>query len=110
MNLIVNNKPVATDKQGYLSNITDWNAEVANAIAKTESLNLTDDHWLVVHTLRAFYLDFQRLPTMRILVKTLGDKLPSDKANSQFLYELFPDGPIKQGAKIAGLPRPPHCI
>jgi len=27
-------------------------------------------------------------------------------ADSRFLYDLFPVGPAKQGAKVAGLPQP----
>jgi tRNA 2-thiouridine synthesizing protein E len=96
--------------QGYLVDWHAWNEDVAQEIATEEHIILTEDHWQVLRYLRYFYQEYNHTPIMRILVKQLREVLPPEKTNSPYLYTLFPQGPVKQGCKIAGLPKPPHCI
>ena len=106
----VNGKSYETDEEGYLVNLGDWNMEVAEYIAKTENLNMTEQHWEVIDFLRKYYDEFQIAPAVRVLTKAIGKKLGPEKGNSQYLYELFPYGPGKQACKVAGLPKPNGCI
>ena len=106
----VNGKSYETDEEGYLVNLGDWNMEVAEYIAKTENLNMTEQHWEVIEFLRKYYDEFQIAPAVRVLTKAIGKKLGPEKGNSQYLYELFPYGPGKQACKVAGLPKPTGCI
>ncbi len=103
-------KAIETDEEGYLVNLSDWTEDVANEIAKTESIDMSDSHWEVVNFLREYYEEFQIAPAVRVLTKAIGKKLGADKGNSQYLYELFPYGPAKQACKIAGLPKPTGCV
>jgi TusE/DsrC/DsvC family sulfur relay protein len=106
----VNGKSYETDEEGYLVNLADWNKEVAEYIAKTENVNMSDQHWEVVDFLREYYDEYQIAPAVRVLTKAIGKKLGPDKGNSQYLYDLFPYGPAKQACKIAGLPKPTGCV
>ncbi|NNM81059.1 MAG: TusE/DsrC/DsvC family sulfur relay protein [Burkholderiales bacterium] len=106
----VNGKSYETDEEGYLVNLGDWNMDVAEYIAKTENLNMTEQHWEVIDFLRKYYDEFQIAPAVRVLTKAIGKKLGPEKGNSQYLYELFPYGPGKQACKVAGLPKPTGCI
>ena len=106
----VNGKTYETDEEGYLVNLADWNMDVANYIAQTENLNMTEQHWEVIDFLRKYYDEFQIAPAVRVLTKAIGKKLGPEKGNSQYLYELFPYGPGKQACKVAGLPKPTGCI
>ena len=106
----VNGKQVEVDEEGYLVNLTDWDTDVANEIAKTENLPLTESHWEVVNFLREYYEEFQIAPAVRVLTKAIGKKLGADKGTSTYLYELFPYGPAKQACKIGGLPKPTGCV
>jgi tRNA 2-thiouridine synthesizing protein E len=38
------------------------------------------------------------------------ENLPDKKEANKFIYELFPEGPAKQLAKISGLPKPTGCV
>ncbi|BDF94460.1 MULTISPECIES: TusE/DsrC/DsvC family sulfur relay protein [Pseudoalteromonas] len=105
-----NNKIIDTDKQGYLLDHLLWSEELAPIIAAQESIELTSQHWEVIHFVRNFYLEYNTSPAIRMLVKAMAKALGEDKGNSIYLYKLFPKGPAKQATKIAGLPKPARCI
>ena len=105
-----NNKPIETDKQGYLLDSNDWCEELAPIIADQENITLSEQHWEVVHFVRDFYVEYNTSPAIRMLVKAMAQKLGEEKGNSMYLYKLFPKGPAKQATKIAGLPKPARCI
>ncbi|MDX2321402.1 MAG: TusE/DsrC/DsvC family sulfur relay protein [Moritella sp.] len=108
--LIINEQEIATDKQGYLLNPSDWSESLAPLIAEQESIKLSPAHWEVVRFVRDFYLEYNTSPAIRALVKAMAKKLGEDKGNSIYLYKLFPKGPAKQATKIAGLPKPAKCL
>jgi len=101
---------VETDEEGYLVTLSDWTEEIAVEIAKTEEIDMSENHWEVVNFLREYYDEFQIAPAVRVLTKAIGKKFGKEKGNSKYLYELFPYGPAKQACKIAGLPKPTGCI
>jgi len=110
MAIEVSGKSYETDEEGYLVNLSEWNEEVGQELAKGESIDMTSSHWEVVNFLRDYYNEFQIAPAVRVLTKAIGKKLGPEKGNSQYLYELYPYGPAKQACKIAGLPKPTGCI
>ena len=101
---------VETDEEGYITDISLWNRELAEQIAKDENIDMTGDHWEVVNFLRNYYEEYQIAPAIRVLTKAIKKTLGPEKGNSKYLYELFPYGPAKQACKIAGLPKPTGCI
>jgi len=107
---MVKGEIIETDKDGFLKHLNDWNQEVANTLAEHEGITLTAEHWDVIHTLKAFYQDFEVSPAMRPLVKYVAKRQGSEKGKSIYLMKLFPPSPAKIGSKIAGLPRPDNCI
>ncbi|MCI1193026.1 TusE/DsrC/DsvC family sulfur relay protein [Calidifontimicrobium sp. SYSU G02091] len=110
MSIEVNGHTIETDEEGYLVNLSDWNEDVAAAIAKQENVEMTPNHWEVVNFLRQYYDEYQIAPAVRVLTKAIGKQLGEEKGNSKYLYELFPYGPAKQACKIAGLPKPTGCV
>lgn len=110
MNYTFNNNTIEADKEGYLKDYTQWSEKLAPFIAENENIELSDNHWEVIHFVRDFYLEFNTSPAIRMLVKAMAKKLGEDKGNSKYLYKLFPKGPAKQATKIAGLPKPARCI
>ena len=106
----VNGTTVEHDEEGYITQLSDWNKELAQVIAETEDIEMTDEHWAVVNFLRDYYEEYQIAPAVRVLTKAVGKKLGKDKGTSKYLYELFPYGPAKQACKYAGLPKPTGCV
>ena len=110
MAIEVNGQTYETDEEGYLVNRTDWNEDLAKAMAQQDNCELSDNHWEVINFLREYYDEYQIAPAVRVLTKAIGKKLGPDKGNSKYLYELYPYGPAKQACKYAGLPKPTGCV
>lgn len=103
MSYTVNGTELATDEQGYLLE-PDYGDEVVRVIAAAEHITLTDTHWEVVAYLRDEFREHGQTPNFRHMLKGLAERHPD--IDSKALYDLFPMGPAKQGAKVAGLPQP----
>lgn len=95
---------VDVDAEGFMTDPAQWNERVAAAIAADAGiLELTDRHWLVVDFMRDTYLESGSAPSIRTLGKASGVPIKE-------LYQLFPKGPAKLAAKVAGIPKPRGCI
>lgn len=103
MGYMVDGNELETDEQGFLLE-PDFGDEVVRVIAAAEGIELTDAHWQVVAYLRDEYREHGHTPNFRNMLKGLAASLPG--CDSKALYDLFPVGPAKQGAKVAGLPQP----
>lgn len=99
----VDDHELLADEQGFLLG-PDYRDEVVDAIAAAEGITLTADHWTVVRYLRDQYREHGHTPNFRNMLKDLAEVMPG--CDSKSLYALFPTGPAKQGAKVAGLPQP----
>ena len=104
MGYVVDGIELATDNDGYLLE-PDYRDETALAIAAAEGIALTDAHWKVVAYLRDEYREHGHTPNFRNMLKGLAEEVMPG-CDSKALYDLFPIGPAKQGAKVAGLPQP----
>lgn len=99
------------DATGFLGSPEDWDASVARWLAAEEGIELGDAHWEILHFLRAYYLRFRHVPAgLRLFVTAVKNGLGSEQGTSSHLYRLFPNGPLRQACRIAGLPKPPHCL
>lgn len=95
---------IELDEDGYLINLSDWNEEIAKELANQEGIEeLTDRHWMVIKFMRKIYEEKGDAPSIRKLTKESG-------VATKELYQLFPKGPAKKSARIAGLPKPKGCI
>jgi TusE/DsrC/DsvC family sulfur relay protein len=96
--------PVLVNEEGFLTDPEQWREDMAPEIAREAGIDaLTEPHWQVVKHVRHEYEEKGSGPTVRALAKTSGVSIKE-------LYELFPKGPAKLAAKIAGIPKPRGCI
>jgi tRNA 2-thiouridine synthesizing protein E len=95
---------VDLDPEGFFRDPQQWTPELAPEIARENGIDeLTDRHWQVVNFMRSTYLETGSAPTIRSLGKASGVPIKE-------LYQLFPKGPAKLAAKVAGIPKPRGCI
>ncbi len=98
------------DKNGFLINRSQWTAELAEILAFEDGLVLLEEHWEIIHFMQQYYDDYNHQPNARLFGQAIKKKLGAEKGASIYLYQLFPDGPLKYANKYAGLPIPPSCI
>ncbi|HEY7074172.1 MAG TPA: TusE/DsrC/DsvC family sulfur relay protein [Solirubrobacteraceae bacterium] len=84
--------------------VADWDDALAARIARDNGIaELTPRHWQVIRYMRSTYLRTGSAPNVRLLGKASGVPVKE-------LYALFPKGPAKLAARIAGIPKPHGCI
>ena len=95
---------VEVNDEGFFVDAEQWTEDMAPVIAKDYEIDdLTDQHWQVIKFMRQEYFEKGTGPTVRVLGKTSGVTVKE-------LYQLFPTGPAKTAARIAGIPKPRGCI
>lgn len=94
---------VAFDSEGFMVDPKAWTPEIAEAIAQSLNIKLTERHWIVINFARKEFEATGQPPTLRKITK-------STPVDTKEIYALFPGGPAKMAAKIAGLGKPTGCI
>jgi dissimilatory sulfite reductase related protein len=94
---------VDVNEEGYLTDMSHWNEQIAAAIATEEGIGpLTEAHKKVIN-----YLRQQQSAGAALTIRSMGK---SGVVTTKELYDLFPGGPLKKSSKIAGIPKPVGCI
>jgi tRNA 2-thiouridine synthesizing protein E len=94
----------ARDNEGYLIEPSEWNDDVARALAEEIGIALGDDHWDVIRFMREYYEEHQVAVDARFVIKHLDARYPG--TGRKKLFELFPYGYVGQACKVAGMKRP----
>ena len=91
------------DQDGFLSAHQGWDEAVAAFLAHQDGLELSETHWQIIRYFRQYFVQTKTIPSMRDLRNKTGLSVSE-------LFRLFPaGGPLMQGVKIAGLPKPSGC-
>lgn len=85
--------------------LNKWNEEQARKIASEMGIELTESHLQVIHSLREHYLEHGESESGQQLTDMLNDTFAS-QGGTKYLHRFFPEGPVSQGMRIAGLPLP----
>ncbi len=98
------------DQDGHLVDYTIWTPEVAQELANSLELELTDWHLTVLQAVRQFYQQFGHSPATRPLIKFLM-KSVSPEINNAMLQEKFNTGLVARHlSRLAGVPKPANCL
>jgi dissimilatory sulfite reductase related protein len=91
------------DDDGYMTSSESWSPKIAEALATEEGIQVTDRHFTVLEFMRKDFEEKGAVPSIRRLGKFSGVAIKE-------LYQLFPGGPAKKAARIAGLTKPQGCV
>ena len=94
---------VAFDDEGFMIDASAWTEEIGKAIAEALEVDISDRHWLVVKYARQEFESQGEPPTLRRITQETDVSMKE-------MYQLFPGGPAKIAANIAGLQKPTGCI
>jgi tRNA 2-thiouridine synthesizing protein E len=93
---------VDVNDEGYMTDASQWNREIAAEMAKEDGIELTDKHYEV--------LEFLRQSSQKGETLTIRKVGKSGIVDIKGLYQLFPGGPLKLSSKFAGIPKPASCV
>jgi len=95
---------IEVDEEGFMLDSSQWTPEIAERIAREVGIDaLTDLHWKVITFCREDAAREGQSPGLRRISKQSG-------VGMKDLYQLFPKGPGKLAARVAGLPKPKSCV
>jgi TusE/DsrC/DsvC family sulfur relay protein len=94
---------VTLDDNGYLTDPTQWNEEIAIELASRNKIALSEAHWQVIRFCREHADEHGESPGVRHITRSID-------VSMRDMYKLFPKGPGKLAALIAGLSKPASCI
>lgn len=95
---------------GFLLRHEDWTPQLAIEIAAKLEIELTANHWRIVHGVRAFYARTGRSLSMRPLVRVVRNDIDQELGSSLELAKLFGHKTTRHVAMLSGLPKPSDCI
>jgi dissimilatory sulfite reductase related protein len=93
---------VEVTDEGYMTDHSLWNRDIAIEIAREEKITLTEEHFAIIEYLRKRFSNSEILSIRSVNRSGIMD--------IKTFYRLFPGGPLKKASKIAGLPKPSNCI
>jgi tRNA 2-thiouridine synthesizing protein E len=96
-------KTIELDAEGFFTRSTDWTREIGEAIAAELGITMTDAHWKAVDFVRKDFAETKQTPGLRRIAANTGISMKD-------IYALFPKGPAKLIAKVAGTPKPKSCL
>ena len=98
---------VEVDEAGYLFDPSNWHPDFARMIARKEGIDLNDLHWRVFSFMRDYQDSNGIAADARFSIRFLSEQLGISKSDAkQKLFELFPEGYVKQACKMAGMRQP----
>jgi tRNA 2-thiouridine synthesizing protein E len=94
---------VAFTADGHLADPAAWSRPLAERVAATLGVAMTEAHWRVVDFARADWEATKASPNIRRITTSID-------VSTKELYALFPKAPARTVAKIAGTPKPAGCL
>lgn len=101
--------PITFDEDGFLRDFNAWSPGLALYLSKNDGINLTDDHWEIIHFVRNYFVRYQISPLLKIIVKSLNREAGFEKHSIKGIFSLFPHPPGRAMCRYAGIPMASGC-
>lgn len=98
------------DQDGHLVDYQIWTTDIAQQLANSLDLTLTDWHFEILFALRQFYQDYGFAPATRPLIKYLNKTVNANIDNQQLMQGFNTGLVARHLTRLAGLPKPPNCL
>jgi TusE/DsrC/DsvC family sulfur relay protein len=95
-------KTISVTEEGFLTEFSQWDKSIADAMAAENDVTLTPRHWEVID-----YIQNEYKNDVPLSIRKIGK---SGVVDIKEFYQLFPVAPLKTATKIAGIPKPVSCI
>lgn len=105
---MMNREKADTVEGSQTNSLPHWDETIASQLASSDELVLEQAHYEVLYYLRRCYERFGIIRCARSLTQALETRF-AILGGKNYLYTLFPNGPIDQGCRLAGLPIPGDC-
>ncbi|MEX2548677.1 MAG: TusE/DsrC/DsvC family sulfur relay protein [Nitriliruptoraceae bacterium] len=99
----IHEREVHLDEEGFLTDPSEWDEQLAHELAANIGLELTPRHLEVIAFARADAAENGETPTLRRM--TAVGEFPTKE-----LFQLFPKKPAKKLSYVAGLQKPVGCV
>ena len=102
MEKLIAGKTIQVNEEGFMTNFSEWNKEIGEALALEAQVALTPKHWELIN-----YIQTEVKNESPLSIRKIGK---SGIVDIKEFYALFPIAPLKTATKIAGVPKPAGCI
>ena len=102
MDKTIAGKNITVNEEGYLTDFSQWDEKIGDALAAEANIHLSARHWEVIK-----YLQNEHANQVALSIRRIGK---SGVTDIKEFYQLFPVAPLKTATKIAGIPKPASCI
>ncbi len=102
MDKLIAGKTIQVNEEGFMTNFSEWNKEIGEALAGESQIVLTPKHWELIN-----YIQTEVKNESPLSIRKIGK---SGVVDIKEFYALFPNAPLKTATKIAGVPKPASCI
>lgn len=102
-NATIAGREIAVDVEGFLTDPSQWDRELAEQLAANIGIELTDEHYGAIDFARTDHGEQGETPTLRRMASAGG-------ISTKDMFRLFPKKPAKKMSYVAGLPKPVGCV
>jgi tRNA 2-thiouridine synthesizing protein E len=102
MDKLIAGKTISVTEEGFMTDFSQWDKTIADAIAAENNITLSPRHWEVLNYIQTEYKN-----DVPLSIRKIGK---SGVVDIKEFYQLFPNAPLKTATKIAGIPKPVSCI
>jgi len=100
----IGDETVYSESREHMLDLDEWDDAIAASLAAAEGITLSPAHRAVLEFLRAHYLEHGPVNSRRLTAAL--DEHFAAQGGRKYLFTLFPNGPVLQASRIAGLPVP----